>query len=93
MVYVVLTCTGDLSRNRRMGLALGRGHGVLETIKDIGEVVEGVMAAKEVRRLAREHGVSMPISRQVHGILHEDWDPAEGVRRLLAREQKAENSR
>jgi glycerol-3-phosphate dehydrogenase (NAD(P)+) len=90
---LVLTCTGDLSRNRRMGLALGRGHGVAETIKDIGEVVEGVNAAKEVRRLADEYGVSMPITKQVHGILHEGWDPAEGVRRLLAREQKAENAR
>jgi glycerol-3-phosphate dehydrogenase (NAD(P)+) len=87
---LVLTCTGDLSRNRRMGLALGRGKGVAETMEEIGQVVEGVMAAKEVRRLAELHGISMPISKQVHGILHLGWNPEEGVRRLLAREQKAE---
>ena len=90
---LVLTCTGDLSRNRRMGLALGHGKGVEETIEAIGEVVEGVKAAKEVRRLAIEHDVSMPITTQVYGILYEGWDPAEGVRRLLAREQKAETAR
>jgi glycerol-3-phosphate dehydrogenase (NAD(P)+) len=89
---LVLTCTGDLSRNRRLGLALGQGRGVAETMDEIGEVVEGFRAAEEVRRLADEHGVSMPITRQVCGILHEGWDPGEGVRRLLAREQKAENA-
>jgi glycerol-3-phosphate dehydrogenase (NAD(P)+) len=90
---LVLTCTGDLSRNRRLGLALGQGRGVAESIAEIGQVVEGVKASKEVRRLAREHGVSMPISKQVFGILHQGWDPGEGVRRLLAREQKAEVTR
>ncbi|NIP17063.1 MAG: NAD(P)H-dependent glycerol-3-phosphate dehydrogenase [Xanthomonadales bacterium] len=90
---LVLTCTGDLSRNRRLGLALGRGRGMVETMEEIGQVVEGVAAAREVRRLSKEHGVSMPISKQVHGILHQGWDPEEGVRRLLAREQKAEITR
>jgi glycerol-3-phosphate dehydrogenase (NAD(P)+) len=90
---LVLTCTGDLSRNRRMGLALGQGRGVAETIESIGEVVEGVMAAKEVYRLAKKYDVSMPITKQVHGIVHLGWDPVEGVRRLLAREQKAETAR
>lgn len=89
---LVLTCTGDLSRNRRLGLALGRGQSVAEALADIGQVVEGVNAATEVHRLSRQHGVSMPISRQVHGLLHEGWDPEECVRRLLAREQKAEMS-
>lgn len=87
---LVLTCTGDQSRNRRLGLALGRGQSVSEAVAEIGQVVEGVGTAAEVRRLAVQHEVSMPISRQVHGILHEGWDPYEGVRRLLAREQKPE---
>jgi glycerol-3-phosphate dehydrogenase (NAD(P)+) len=89
---LVLTCTGDESRNRRLGLALGRGQSTAQAIEEIGQVVEGVAAALEVRRLARAHQVRMPISKQVHGILHKGWNPEEGVRRLLAREQKPEHS-
>lgn len=89
---LVLTCTGELSRNRRLGLALGRGQSVSAALAEIGQVVEGVNAAVEVDRLSRQHDVSMPISRQVHGLLHEGWNPEECVRRLLAREQKAEVS-
>lgn len=89
---LVLTCTGDLSRNRRLGLALGRGQSLDAALADIGQVVEGVGAALEVERLALKHDTSMPISRQVHGLLHLGWDPEECVRRLLAREQKAEIS-
>ncbi len=88
---LVLTCTGDQSRNRRLGLALGRGVSVAQAVSDIGQVVEGVGTAAEVQRLADQHEVSMPISRQVFGIIHEGWDPEEGVRRLLAREQKPEH--
>lgn len=88
---LVLTCTGDLSRNRRLGLALGRGDSVEHAVVEIGQVVEGVGTAAEVQRLARQFHVSMPISEQVFGIIHEGWNPAEGVRRLLAREQKPEH--
>ena len=87
---LVLTCTGDLSRNRRLGLALGRGHSIEQALADIGQVVEGVGAAAEVHRLAQLHSLSMPISEQVYGILYLGWSPEECVRRLLAREQKPE---
>lgn len=87
---LVLTCTGDLSRNRRLGLALGAGMSVKESIKSIGQVVEGVGTAAELKRLAGRHEVELPISHQVHGILHKGWSPTEGVRRLLARERKSE---
>ena len=87
---LVLTCTGDLSRNRRLGLALGQGRSVSEAVAEIGQVVEGVSAAEEVWRLGRRQGVEMPISDQVHGIIHKGWDPSEAVRRLLARELKSE---
>ena len=87
---LMLTCTGDLSRNRRLGLALGAGKSVEQAVAEIGQVVEGVNSAVEVQRLALEHGISMPISKQVNGIIHHGWDPVEGVARLLAREQKAE---
>jgi len=88
---LILTCTGDLSRNRRLGLMLGMGKTLEQSLADIGQVVEGVNSAAEVQRLAIEHGINMPISEQVNGIIHNGWDPVEGVARLMAREQKAEH--
>jgi glycerol-3-phosphate dehydrogenase (NAD(P)+) len=87
---LVLTCTGDLSRNRRLGLALGAGKSVDEALSDIGQVVEGVGTAQEVWRLAQEYTLEMPISEEVYGIVHKGWNPYEGVRRLLSRDQKPE---
>jgi glycerol-3-phosphate dehydrogenase (NAD(P)+) len=89
---LVLTCTGDLSRNRRLGLALGAGKGIDEAVAEIGQVVEGVQTSLEVWRLARRHGVEMPISEQVYGILHLGRDPYESLRDLLSREQKQETA-
>lgn len=87
---LVLTCTGDLSRNRRLGLALGKGDTVGNAVREIGQVVEGVKTAAEIWRLARRMNVEMPIAEQVYGIIHEGWDPYRSVRELLAREQKRE---
>lgn len=88
---LILTCTGDLSRNRQLGLLLGRGIALEQALEEIGQVVEGVNSAAEVQRLASQHEVYMPISEQVNGIIHHGWDPVEGVVRLLASEQKAEH--
>ncbi len=88
---LVLTSTGDLSRNRRLGLALGAGKSVEEAIAEIGQVVEGVSTSEEVWRLARRHGVEMPISEQINGIIHQGRDPSRSVREILSREQKPEN--
>jgi len=87
---LVLTCTGNLSRNRRLGLALGAGKTVDAAVAEIGQVVEGVKTAAEVWRLAQRHGVEMPISEQVYGIIHQGWDPYQCLRDLLSREQKQE---
>jgi glycerol-3-phosphate dehydrogenase (NAD(P)+) len=87
---LVLTCTGDLSRNRRLGLALGRGQTLADAVREIGQVVESVQTADEVMRLASRHGVELPIAENVRDVLHGDIAPAEGLARLLAREQKAE---
>jgi glycerol-3-phosphate dehydrogenase (NAD(P)+) len=89
---LVLTCTGNLSRNRRLGLALGAGKTVDQALAEIGQVVEGIKTAQEVWRLAQRHGVEMPISEQVFGILYEDRDPYQCVRDLLSREQKQETA-
>ena len=87
---LVLTCTGDLSRNRRLGLALGQGQSVADAVKAIGQVVESIQTADEVMRLANRHGLDLPISAQVQRVLHGDTTPEEGLRWLMAREQKSE---
>lgn len=89
---LVLTSTGDLSRNRRLGLALGAGKTVEEAVTAIGQVVEGVSTSEEVWRLAQRHQVEMPISEQINGIIHHGQDPYRSVRELLAREQKSEHN-
>jgi glycerol-3-phosphate dehydrogenase (NAD(P)+) len=87
---LVLTSTGDLSRNRRLGLALGRGQSIQEAVAAIGQVVESVQTADEVMRLAQRHGIELPISDLVHRVLHGEITPIEGLKMLLAREQKPE---
>ena len=87
---LVLTCTGDLSRNRRLGLALGRGQSLGEAVAEIGQVVESVQTVDEVMRLARRHGIELPISELVQRVLHEEITPREGLKIILAREQKPE---
>ena len=87
---LVLTCTGDLSRNRRLGIALGRGVPLKQAIADIGQVVESIVTVDEVVRLARRVGIELPIAEHVQHVLHEDMSPEEGLRALLAREQKPE---
>lgn len=90
---LVLTCTGDLSRNRRLGLALGRGVPIDEAVREIGQVVESVVTADEVARLADHHGLDLPISSVVRAVLHGEVTPVEGLRALMAREQKPEYPR
>lgn len=87
---LILTCTGDLSRNRRLGLALGRGQTLQDAVREIGQVVESVQTADEVMRQARRHGIDLPISDRVRAVLHGEQTPEEGLRALLAREQKPE---
>ena len=87
---LVLTSTGDLSRNRRLGLALGRGQSLPDAVREIGQVVESVQTADEVMRQADRHGIDLPISSAVRAVLHGDLSPAAGLQQLLAREQKPE---
>jgi glycerol-3-phosphate dehydrogenase (NAD(P)+) len=87
---LVLTCTGDLSRNRRLGIALGHGIGIDDAVKQIGQVVESVVTVDEVVRLADKHGLDLPISKGVRAVLHGEVTPVEGLKALMAREQKPE---
>lgn len=87
---LVLTCTDDLSRNRRMGLALASGKTVEQAQQEIRQVVEGVLAAKAVREVAQEIDVEMPICGEIYRILYESVPPADAVRALMSRALGAE---
>ena len=89
---LVLTCTGDLSRNRRVGLALARGLTLTQVLSELGHVAEGVAAARAARGLARHHGIEMPIVDAVYRVLYEDLPPRDAVLALLRREPRAEGS-
>jgi len=87
---LVLTATGDLSRNRRVGLELARGRALAEVLAGLGHVAEGVRSAAEVAKLAARHRVEMPISAAVLDVLEGRLSPPQAVERLLARDPKAE---
>ena len=82
---LVLTCTGSLSRNRAVGLALARGERLSDVLATTRHVAEGVRTCDSALGLARRHGVEMPIVEEVHRILHDAALPADAVRRLMAR--------
>jgi glycerol-3-phosphate dehydrogenase (NAD(P)+) len=90
---LILTCTGDLSRNRQVGLRLAKGETLESILASLGHVAEGVSTAPEVLRLAERHHVDMPITRSVNRILYEQVSPRQAVEELLLRNQKAEDPR
>jgi glycerol-3-phosphate dehydrogenase (NAD(P)+) len=87
---LILTATGDLSRNRRVGLALARGEALAAILAGLGHVAEGVHSARETLRLAARHGVEMPITLAVNAVLQGKLTPQQAVERLLARDAKRE---
>lgn len=87
---LVLTCTDDQSRNRRLGLALAQGKPLNEALALIGQAVEGVVAARVVADQARQFGVEMPIVEQVYQVLYAGRIPKQAVEALCSREQKSE---
>jgi glycerol-3-phosphate dehydrogenase (NAD(P)+) len=87
---LVLTCTGNLSRNRRVGLALGQGRTLSDILEELGEVAEGVITAKSAHKLSLKLGVEMPITEQIYAMLYEDKPVHEAVRALMGRQRRAE---
>jgi glycerol-3-phosphate dehydrogenase (NAD(P)+) len=87
---LVLTCTGDLSRNRRVGLGLGRGQTLADILAELGQVAEGVITARSAWALAQKAGVEMPIVEQVYRMLYEDKPAWEALRALSGRERRPE---
>lgn len=87
---LVLTCTGGLSRNRRVGLALGQGHKLEAILREMGMVAEGVNNTLSAHRLARREGVEMPITAMMHAILYEGISVRTAVDALMQRDLKPE---
>ncbi len=87
---LILTCTGDLSRNRRVGLALAKGLRLQDILADLGAVAEGVNTCRSTVALAERYGAEMPICRAVHRVLFEGQDPREAVVQLMTRELRFE---
>ncbi|MCY4382235.1 MAG: NAD(P)-dependent glycerol-3-phosphate dehydrogenase [Nitrospinae bacterium] len=87
---LVLTCTGDLSRNRTVGVRLGQGEPLQKILESMTAVAEGVSTAPAAVGLADEYGVEMPICREVHAVLFEGRNPGDAVRDLMARPLRAE---
>jgi len=87
---LILTATGDLSRNRRVGVELARGKALDAILKDLGHVAEGVRSAKEVFNLSRRKGIEMPVTEAVNAVLEGQLRPAAAVERLLSRDLKRE---
>lgn len=87
---LVLTCTDNQSRNRRFGLALGKGSSVDEARASIDQVIEGIESSREAKRRAAMAGVEMPICDQVYKVIFEGLAPQQAVQSLLGREQRPE---
>ncbi len=87
---LILTCTGDLSRNRQVGLQLAQGKSLAEILGGLGHVAEGVNTAREVLLLAQQHGVEMPIAEAVYQVLYHGLAPRTAVESLLNRVPNSE---
>jgi glycerol-3-phosphate dehydrogenase (NAD(P)+) len=87
---IILTCTDDQSRNRQLGLGIGRGHSIDQTVASIAQEIEGIPTTKTIYQLAQKHGIDMPITEQVYKVLYEDAKPKDAVNNLLSRQPKPE---
>ena len=87
---LILTCTGDLSRNRAVGYALGQGRTLEQVLSEMRMVAEGVETTRATHALAQREGIEMPIVAQVHAVLFEGRSPEDAVRTLMLREPKPE---
>ncbi len=87
---LILTATGELSRNRKVGMLLAAGKSLDEILAHLGHVAEGVNSAQTTLALAAKHGVSMPITEAVNAVLFDHANPRDALKALLAREARAE---
>jgi glycerol-3-phosphate dehydrogenase (NAD(P)+) len=90
---LVLTCTGALSRNRSLGVALGKGRALNAILSETREVAEGVKTSKSAKELAVKHQIEMPITAEMYRVLYENEAPRDALQRLMTRSLKAEAAR
>jgi glycerol-3-phosphate dehydrogenase (NAD(P)+) len=90
---LVLTCTGALSRNRSLGVALGRGKALKQILSETREVAEGVKTSKSAKELAERHQIEMPITAEMYRVLYDGESPRVALQRLMTRSLKAEAAR
>jgi glycerol-3-phosphate dehydrogenase (NAD(P)+) len=90
---LVLTCTGSLSRNRSVGVALGQGKRLSDILDEARFVAEGVKTARAAKELAVRHGIEMPITTEMYRVLYENESPPTAIQRLMSRSLKAESIR
>jgi glycerol-3-phosphate dehydrogenase (NAD(P)+) len=89
---LMATCASRLSRNLRLGLMLGQGKGLDESLHALGQVAEGMPTCEAAYLLSKKHGVYMPITEQIHAVLFEGKSPKQAVYDLMCRDQKDELS-
>ena len=87
---LILTCTGDLSRNRQVGMLLAQGKSLSNILDQLGHVAEGVYTAREVNRVAQQRKVEMPICEAVYRVLYENLPATKAVEALLSRQPGSE---
>ncbi len=88
---LALTCTGDLSRNRRVGYEIGRGKRLEDVLAGLHQVAEGVLTTKSAYELSRRHDVYMPITETIYSVLYEGKDPRQGVHDLMTGQLRSES--
>jgi glycerol-3-phosphate dehydrogenase (NAD(P)+) len=87
---LIVTCTSMHSRNRRAGIAIGRGKSLEEALAEVGMVVEGVRTTRAARKLSEQCGVNMPITEKMYEVLFEGFSPETAVKKLMTRGKKHE---
>ncbi|ACN99746.1 glycerol-3-phosphate dehydrogenase [NAD(P)+] (NAD(P)H-dependent glycerol-3-phosphate dehydrogenase) (NAD(P)H-dependentdihydroxyacetone-phosphate reductase) [Sulfurihydrogenibium azorense Az-Fu1] len=87
---LILTATGDLSRNRKFGILIGQGYNVEDAIKEIGQIVEGYTTVKALNNLVKEKNIDLPISQMVYKVVYEGLDPKLAAEMLMIRDLKSE---
>ena len=87
---LVLTCTGELSRNRTVGMELAKGRSIAEIVSSMRMVAEGIKTTNATVDLARRCGVEVPIAGQMHAMLHQGRSPEQAIRQLMERSLKQE---
>ena len=90
---LVLTCTGALSRNRSVGVQLGRGKQLPDILSETRLIAEGIKTSKSAKELAERHGIEMPITTEMFRVLYENAPPREAIQRLMSRSLKSESAR